>query len=339
MAGELSFRVGRGAAEPGRVIELGALFDALFEGDPPLADRRSLADETRSLQLSASGSAAALAGEKRQWSSRAGPAWARRACWRGRSGRGGHGLSTGQGDGNQGSGGADGRSGRGCPAARGSGHDARSSPADEGLPHHMFVRWLYRFGGNSRLPRFSWHNTKSSLCQTSSVVVGLRVRASAGGRPPCAWGGIAPIAGGIRARSTPRICWDLAGAQARARPMRWLFFATDPGRTAKWTCPCLFRSDRYVRSRCLFRLACHPRARWLALAERGARREGPGVRGRCFLAAGAVTGRAVSCTIGIWSPVQAKPRRPWLAARPVRDQISRRHQVRRRGVPQYRRRR
>jgi DNA-binding CsgD family transcriptional regulator len=44
MAGELSFRVGRGAAEPGRVIELGALFDALFEGDPPLADRRALND-------------------------------------------------------------------------------------------------------------------------------------------------------------------------------------------------------------------------------------------------------------------------------------------------------
>jgi hypothetical protein len=37
MVAELSFRVGRGAAEPGRVIELGALFDALFEGDPPLA--------------------------------------------------------------------------------------------------------------------------------------------------------------------------------------------------------------------------------------------------------------------------------------------------------------
>src|ERR1700685_2426300 len=44
MAGALSFRVGRGAAEPGRVIELGALFDALFEGDPPLADRRALND-------------------------------------------------------------------------------------------------------------------------------------------------------------------------------------------------------------------------------------------------------------------------------------------------------
>ena len=44
MAGELSFRVGRGAVEPGRAIELGALFDALFEGDPPLADRRALND-------------------------------------------------------------------------------------------------------------------------------------------------------------------------------------------------------------------------------------------------------------------------------------------------------
>jgi DNA-binding CsgD family transcriptional regulator/tetratricopeptide (TPR) repeat protein len=44
MAGTLSFRVGRGAAEPGRAIELGALFDALFEGDPPLADRRALND-------------------------------------------------------------------------------------------------------------------------------------------------------------------------------------------------------------------------------------------------------------------------------------------------------
>jgi len=44
MAEELSFRVGRGAAEPGRVIERGALFDALFEGDPPLANRRALND-------------------------------------------------------------------------------------------------------------------------------------------------------------------------------------------------------------------------------------------------------------------------------------------------------
>ena len=44
MAQELSFRVGRGAAESGRAIELGALFDALFEGQPPLADRRALND-------------------------------------------------------------------------------------------------------------------------------------------------------------------------------------------------------------------------------------------------------------------------------------------------------
>jgi DNA-binding CsgD family transcriptional regulator len=44
MAHALSFRVGRGTAEPGRAIELGALFDALFEGEPPLADRRALND-------------------------------------------------------------------------------------------------------------------------------------------------------------------------------------------------------------------------------------------------------------------------------------------------------
>src|SRR6202021_3349468 len=44
IAGELSFRVGRGAAEPERAIELGALFDALFAGEPPLADRRALKD-------------------------------------------------------------------------------------------------------------------------------------------------------------------------------------------------------------------------------------------------------------------------------------------------------
>ena len=44
MARELSFRVGRGAAEPGRAVELSALFDALFEGEPPLADRRALND-------------------------------------------------------------------------------------------------------------------------------------------------------------------------------------------------------------------------------------------------------------------------------------------------------
>ena len=70
---------------------------------------------------------------------------------------------------------------------------------------------------------------------------------------------------------------------------------------------------------------------------RGAEREGPGVRGRYFLAAGAVTGRAVSRTIEIWSPVRAKPCRPGLAARPVQDQLSRRHRVRRRDVPQSRR--
>jgi len=44
IAGELSFRIGRGTAEPGHVIELGALFDALFEGETPLADRRALND-------------------------------------------------------------------------------------------------------------------------------------------------------------------------------------------------------------------------------------------------------------------------------------------------------
>ena len=44
MARKLSFQVGRGTTEPGRVIELGALFDALFDGDPPLADRRALND-------------------------------------------------------------------------------------------------------------------------------------------------------------------------------------------------------------------------------------------------------------------------------------------------------
>jgi hypothetical protein len=43
---------------------------------------------------------------------------------------------------------------------------------------------------------------------------------------------------------------------------------------------------------------------WAASAEQrreagGAGREGPGVRGRWFLAAGAVTGRAVGCTIEI----------------------------------------
>jgi DNA-binding CsgD family transcriptional regulator len=44
IARDLSFRVGRGSTEPGRVMELGALFDAIFEGDQPLADRRNLTD-------------------------------------------------------------------------------------------------------------------------------------------------------------------------------------------------------------------------------------------------------------------------------------------------------
>ena len=76
-----------------------------------------------------------------------------------------------------------------------------------------------------------------------------------------------------------------------------------------------------------------------AVRGRGAEREGPGARGRWFFAAGAVTGQAFSRTIGIWSPVPAKPRRPGLAARPVQDQVSRRHRVRRRTVPPSRRRR
>jgi hypothetical protein len=48
MAGELSFRVGRGAAEPGRVIELGALFDALFGGGSAARGSASL-DKHRSV--------------------------------------------------------------------------------------------------------------------------------------------------------------------------------------------------------------------------------------------------------------------------------------------------
>jgi DNA-binding CsgD family transcriptional regulator/tetratricopeptide (TPR) repeat protein len=45
LATAMSFSVGVGSAEPGRVVsELHALFDALFEGNPPLADRRSLND-------------------------------------------------------------------------------------------------------------------------------------------------------------------------------------------------------------------------------------------------------------------------------------------------------
>jgi len=74
-------------------------------------------------------------------------------------------------------------------------------------------------------------------------------------------------------------------------------------------------------------------------AKQGAGREGPRVRGRWFFAAGAVTGRAISRSIGIWTPVRAKPRRPGLAARPVRDQLSRRRRARRWPVPRSRRRR
>jgi DNA-binding CsgD family transcriptional regulator len=45
MAAERSFRVGRGATEPDRqVVELGALFDALFDGDHPLVARDALSD-------------------------------------------------------------------------------------------------------------------------------------------------------------------------------------------------------------------------------------------------------------------------------------------------------
>ncbi len=46
MAAERSFRVGRGAAEPQRrVVELDALFDALFDGDDPLVARGALGDD------------------------------------------------------------------------------------------------------------------------------------------------------------------------------------------------------------------------------------------------------------------------------------------------------
>ena len=45
LAAERSFRVGRGVAEPGRgAVELGALYDALFDGDRPLAAREALSD-------------------------------------------------------------------------------------------------------------------------------------------------------------------------------------------------------------------------------------------------------------------------------------------------------
>jgi predicted ATPase len=45
MAAKRSFRVGRGVTEPHRqVVELGALFDALFDGDNPLVARGALSD-------------------------------------------------------------------------------------------------------------------------------------------------------------------------------------------------------------------------------------------------------------------------------------------------------
>jgi AAA ATPase domain len=46
LAAERSFRVGRGVTEPHRqVVELGALFDALFDGDDPLVARDALSDQ------------------------------------------------------------------------------------------------------------------------------------------------------------------------------------------------------------------------------------------------------------------------------------------------------
>jgi DNA-binding CsgD family transcriptional regulator len=46
MAAERSFRVGRGVTEPHRqVVELAALFDALFDGDSPLVARDALSDD------------------------------------------------------------------------------------------------------------------------------------------------------------------------------------------------------------------------------------------------------------------------------------------------------
>jgi DNA-binding CsgD family transcriptional regulator len=46
MAAERSFRVGRGITEPHRqVVELAALFDALFDGDSPLVARDALSDD------------------------------------------------------------------------------------------------------------------------------------------------------------------------------------------------------------------------------------------------------------------------------------------------------
>lgn len=51
-------------------------------------------------------------------------------------------------------------------------------------------------------------------------------------------GGFDRTPGAPKVRALAKLmCWNLAGAQARARPMKWLFFATEPGRTTKWTCP------------------------------------------------------------------------------------------------------
>ena len=45
-AAERSFRTGRGVTEPHRqVVELAALFDALFDGDDPLVARDALSDQ------------------------------------------------------------------------------------------------------------------------------------------------------------------------------------------------------------------------------------------------------------------------------------------------------
>ena len=45
LAAGMSFRVGHGSADPGSLTDaLGALYEALFEGDTPLADRSALSD-------------------------------------------------------------------------------------------------------------------------------------------------------------------------------------------------------------------------------------------------------------------------------------------------------
>jgi DNA-binding CsgD family transcriptional regulator len=51
IATDLGFSVGQGTTQPGRLIELGALFDALFEGEVPLADRRKLKDDHASQEF------------------------------------------------------------------------------------------------------------------------------------------------------------------------------------------------------------------------------------------------------------------------------------------------